>query len=170
MSIPYTYNIIKVDPLFRVMEVVYESPGRQTMHIGARLPYQGETTESVVKMYAPVAYWREQEAAVVVPALGGGSVTPPGPQPLTVEDFDRALTDHLDATARAKRYDNRISCAVRAGYPGPFQAEGAAFAAWMDACNAQAYALLAEVQAGTRPLPSSTQALIDLLPPMVWPT
>ena len=89
--------------------------------------------------------------------------------PLTVADFDNALTQHLDKTAQAKRYDNRITCALRAGYPGPFQAEGQAFAAWMDTCNAQAYSLLAEVQSGVRPLPESTQALIDALPPMVWP-
>lgn len=93
----------------------------------------------------------------------------PTVQPPTIPDFDRALSAHLDAVAQQRRYDNRISCAVRAGYPGPFQAEGQAFAAWMDACNAQAYTLLAEVQAGTRPLPTTTQALIDLLPPMVWP-
>lgn len=94
---------------------------------------------------------------------------PPPPQAPTFADFDAALTAHLDSTAQTKRYDNRITCALRAGYPGPFQAEGAAFALWMDQCNALAYTLLAEVQAGTRPLPSTTQALIDLLPAMVWP-
>lgn len=99
-----------------------------------------------------------------------GNTPDPIPQAtLTVADFDNALTQHLDKTAQAKRYDNRISCALRAGYPGPFQAEGQAFAAWMDACNAQAYTLLAEVQSGVRPLPESTNALIDALPPMVWP-
>lgn len=82
---------------------------------------------------------------------------------------DHALTIHLDTVAQARRYDNRITCALRAGYPGPFQAEGQAFAAWMDACNAQAYALLAEVQAGAREIPESPQALIDALPPMEWP-
>ena len=59
---------------------------------------------------------------------------------------------------------------LRAGYPGTFQAEGIAFAAWMDQCNALAYNLLAEVVAGTRPLPESPKALIDLMPPMVWPS
>lgn len=99
-----------------------------------------------------------------------GNTPEPYTEPaLTVADFDNALTQHLDKTAQAKRYDNRITCALRAGYPGPFQAEGQAFAAWMDTCNAQAYALLAEVQSGTRPLPESTKALIDALPPMVWP-
>lgn len=95
------------------------------------------------------------------------------PAPPSIEDrievFDAALVAHLDATARERRYDNRITCALRAGYPGPFQAEGIAFASWMDQCNALAYQLLAEVVAGTRPLPSSPQALIDMMPPMVWP-
>lgn len=95
---------------------------------------------------------------------------PPAPPALTVADFDAALTEHLDAAARARQYDNRITCALRAGYAGPFQAEGQAFALWMDNCNAMAYQFLAEVQGGTRSLPASTQALIDALPKMVWPS
>ena len=83
--------------------------------------------------------------------------------------FEAALDRHLDATAQARRYDNRITCALRAGYPGPFQPEGQAFALWMDACNLAAYTLLAEVQAGARPLPENTQVLIEALPPMMWP-
>ena len=96
------------------------------------------------------------------------------PPPPSLEEqiavFDAALVAYLDATARERRYDNRVTCAIRAGYPGPFQAEGIAFASWMDQCNALAYQLLAEVVAGTRPLPSSPQALIDLMPAMVWPS
>ena len=84
--------------------------------------------------------------------------------------FDAALVAHLDATARERRYDNRVTCALRAGYPGPFHAEGIAFAAWMDQCNALAYSLLAEVVAGTRPMPDSPQALIDLMPAIEWPS
>lgn len=82
---------------------------------------------------------------------------------------DAALSQHLDATAQSRKYDNRITCALRAGYAGPFQAEGAAFASWMDTCNAMGYQFLSEVQAGSRPMPSSEQELIDALPPMVWP-
>lgn len=95
------------------------------------------------------------------------------PEPPSLEEqiavFDAALVAHLDATARDRRYDNRVTCALRAGYPGPFQAESIAFASWMDQCNVLAYQLLAEVVAGTRPLPESPQALIDLLPVMIWP-
>jgi hypothetical protein len=81
MSITYTYEIISVNEAARCMEVVYTAQGRQTMHIGARLPYEGETVAAIIEMYAPVAYWREQEASVVVPALGGGEVVVPDPEP-----------------------------------------------------------------------------------------
>lgn len=84
--------------------------------------------------------------------------------------FDAALTEHLDSTAKQKRYDNRITCMVRAGFVGPFQAEGLAFATWCDSVNALAYAMLAAVQAGTAPMPDGPQAFIDTLPAMVWPT
>jgi hypothetical protein len=86
-----------------------------------------------------------------------------------VASYDQALSNHLDFVAQSKRYDTRITCAVRAGYPGPFQAEGAAFAAWMDDCNAQAYRMWAEIEAGTRLMFADTAEFIAALPPMVWP-
>jgi hypothetical protein len=77
MSIEYTYEIVAVDAAAKCMEVVYQASGRQTMHIGARLPYEGETLEAVVKMYEPVAYWLEQEREVVVPPVGAsGTIVP----------------------------------------------------------------------------------------------
>lgn len=92
MSIHYTYEIIRVDEQARAMEVVYASEGRQTMHIGARLPYEGESVEAVVQAYAPVAYWREQGASVVAPEVGArGSITAADPAalPLNYEALRR---------------------------------------------------------------------------------
>lgn len=86
-----------------------------------------------------------------------------------VSQYETALDAHLDATAREKRYTDRFTCALRAGYPGPWQAEGAAFADWMDRCNMYAYTLMQDVLAGTRPPPASTEAFIAELPDMVWP-
>jgi hypothetical protein len=94
---------------------------------------------------------------------------PPAPPVPTLEDFDSTLTAHLDSTAQQRRYDNRITCMVRAGFPGPFQAEGVAFATWCDTCNAFAYNFMAEVQAGTQPMPSSPAEFVAMLPVMVWP-
>lgn len=77
--------------------------------------------------------------------------------------------DLFDSTAQSKHYDNRITCALRAGYPGPFHDEGVAFATWMDNCNAQGYAMLAQVQAGTMAMPATVADALALLDPMVWP-
>ena len=80
MSIEYSYEVIAVDEAARVMEVVYTSPGRQTMRIGARLPYEGESLEAIIRMYAPVPIWTSQEAVVVPPAVGAtGQIAPPAP-------------------------------------------------------------------------------------------
>lgn len=70
MSITYNYEVVQVDTAARVMEVVYTSEGRQTMHISARLPYEGETLEAVIDMFSPVAYWRDQEAALMAVEVG----------------------------------------------------------------------------------------------------
>lgn len=87
----------------------------------------------------------------------------------TIASFDAALTNHLDTTAQTKRYDNRTTCALRAGYAGPFQAEGQAFASWMDACNWQAYQILTGVQSGDLTMPTVEEFIADL-PELVWPT
>lgn len=81
----------------------------------------------------------------------------------------QGMTELFDRTAQERNYDNRITCALRAGYPGPFNAEGVAFATWMDTQNAKAYTLLSQVGAGTMPMPSSVAEALALLDPMVWP-
>ena len=92
------------------------------------------------------------------------------PEP-TQADIILALTSALermyDAEAQSRRYDNRFTCALRAGYPGPFQSEGLAFASWMDSCNALGYQVMAECQAGTRAIPTEEEFL-GLMPRMEW--
>lgn len=78
------------------------------------------------------------------------------------------LEQFYDLIAQSKHYDNRLTCAIRAGYPGPFQAEGIAFGTWMDTCNAHAYQALVEIQAGLRTIPTIEEAIAEL-PQIVWP-
>jgi len=85
-----------------------------------------------------------------------------------IKAFDSALTQHLDSVAQSKKYDNRITCMVRAGFPGPFQKEAQLFAIWCDDCNYFAYDLLDKVQQGLEPIPESPQAFIDMLPVLEW--
>lgn len=87
---------------------------------------------------------------------------------ILVRRYDSALTVHLDKVAAERRYDNRITCSLRAGYPGPYQAEGIAFATWMDTCLYSAYELLQKIQAGTAAIPT-IEEFIASLPVLQWP-
>lgn len=104
-------------------------------------------------------------------AWDGAALTPPPaptPPPLTLADYDAALTAHLDAEAQTRRYADRVSCSVRAGYVGPFQAEGIAFAQWMDRQNQIAYQMLEDFMTGLIPQPT-VEEFIASLDVMVWP-
>lgn len=70
MNIEYTFEIISVDAAARCMEVVYSAEGHETMHVGARLPFEGESLEDVIKAYSPVLLWIERATPVVVPQVG----------------------------------------------------------------------------------------------------
>lgn len=77
MNITYAYTIINVDESARCMEVVYSAEGHQTMHIGARLPFEGEALEDVIKAFAPVPLWIELATPVVVPPVGASGTLAP---------------------------------------------------------------------------------------------
>lgn len=103
--------------------------------------------------------------------IGGVAVLSPAQLPadqamciLTV-----ALDRHIDSVALARGYDSRITCAMRAGYVNPWQAEAIAFGQWMDACYVIGLGIANGVKAGTRAIPTEAD-LIAELPPMVWPT
>lgn len=92
----------------------------------------------------------------------------PPTQAEVIASYTSALEAHYDEKARERKYDNRLTCTLRAGYAGPFQAEGTAFAIWMDNCNATVYGVLNDVISGLRSAPSITE-LISSLPVLVWP-
>lgn len=94
--------------------------------------------------------------------------TPEQQQAALVKSYDEALTAHFNRVAGERNYDSLVTATMRAGYEGPFKAEALAFAQWMDGCNIAGYALIAEVMAGTKPLPTIEEYLSSL-PPMVWP-
>lgn len=83
MSIAYTYKIIAVNEAARCMEVVYSAEGHQTMHIGARLPFEGEALEDVIKAFAPVPLWVELATPVVAPQVGLTGTVEPEPEVIT---------------------------------------------------------------------------------------
>ena len=107
MSIEYKYTIVSVNAEGRCMEVVYESEGHQTMHIGVRLAFEGERLEDVIEAFAPKQLWIEQQTPVVVPSVGASGIiadAPPVEEPISVEEktfvaiFPTRATGSIDAT------------------------------------------------------------------------
>lgn len=71
-EITYTYEIVRVDPENKVMDIQYTSPVHGSILVGARMPWEGETVEDIVRTYEPVRYWIEQTLNVAPVSAGAG--------------------------------------------------------------------------------------------------
>lgn len=70
MTIHYTYTITRVDAAARCMDVVFESPGRQSVAVCTRIPRKGESIDLVLDPYAPIGYWEELDQDLEIPEVG----------------------------------------------------------------------------------------------------
>ena len=90
----------------------------------------------------------------------------------TAEEIQQQLTAavqrHMDTTVQTRGYDNILSACsyVNTGIER-FDIEGAACRAWRSTVWDKCYAILAEVKAGTRAVPTAEE-LISELPKMEW--
>lgn len=76
----------------------------------------------------------------------------------------------LDAFASTRGYDGMLSlCSYAASAIPKFAAEGSYGVSARDATWATLYDILAEVEAGTRPIPAGFEEIEPELPPLVWP-
>lgn len=81
-----------------------------------------------------------------------------------------ATQQRLDDFAKTRQYDGILSACTYSTSPTPkFQAEGQYCVAQRDATWAKLYEMLAEVEAGTRPIPQSFADVEPELPALVWP-
>lgn len=113
----------------------------------------------------------QSEGKIIASDVKGRPVLVDRPAPTkeqVIKQYESALDAHLNAVAQSHRYDDRKTFALRAGYPGPYQAEGIAFAVWMDTCNVQAYGMLQSVLDGGKPMPTINE-MIAALPEFILP-
>lgn len=95
------------------------------------------------------------------------------PPPPTVAEiiatYTAAIQQRLDDFARTRNYDGILSaCTYATSLIPKFKAEGQYAVQARDNTWAAAYELLAEVEAGTRPMPTLDE-VIAALPELVWP-
>jgi len=107
---------------------------------------------------------------------GNTPLPPEAPAPVvpTTADIVAAVTlatqARLDTFARTRNYDNILSAATYATSTVPkFTAEGQYAVEARDSTWAALYQIMAEVQAGTRPMPESFADVEPLLPVLEWP-
>lgn len=96
-------------------------------------------------------------------------VDPPTPAQIQQEIID-ATQKRLDTFARTKGYDGILSACTYATSAVPqFQTEGQYCVSARDATWASLYQILAEVQTGTRPVPTGYADIEADLPVLEWP-
>lgn len=92
---------------------------------------------------------------------------PPAPSP-TIQDFTNAVQKRLDDFARSHNYDGILSLCTYATDPSPrFALEGQRGVDLRSSTWAACYQIMADVEAGKRPIPTIDE-FINELPPLSW--
>lgn len=126
-----------------------------------------------------VNYWLAHGDKHTVTAIGetvpeGAFLTEPEAPPPTPAEIEAAkvaiVQRHMDDAARALRYDDIATACTYADEPAvpKFQAEGQVFRAWRSEVWATCYAILDDVNAGLRDIPTDEELLAEL-PELVLP-
>lgn len=96
-------------------------------------------------------------------------VVPAPTQAQVIAVLTKAIQSRLDAFARTRNYDNIMSaCTYATSTVTKFATEAQYCVESRDATWSAAYTVLAEVEAGTRPIPSEAELLAEL-PTLAWP-
>lgn len=102
-----------------------------------------------------------------------GEITPP-PLPVKTEqqlidEYNLALMNLLDTTARQKSYKDSADCASYLNSTNiKWSAQARVFIKWRDECWAYALKVLDEIKKGQKERPS-LQSFIDAMPVFKWP-
>ena len=106
-------------------------------------------------------------------AFDGGFVAVPTPidSDKVQAEIVTATQQRLDDFARTRNYDGILSlCTYATSTVQKFQAEGQYGVTARDATWAKLYEMLAQVEAGTRPVPGGYADIEPELPVLAWPT
>lgn len=113
--------------------------------------------------------WARQWRVVALTSAEAQAATQAA-QASLIDAVSVATQARLDAFARTRNYDGILSaCTYASSTNAKFAAEGAYCMKARDDTWATLYAVLAQVQAGTRPMPSGYADIEPELPALTWP-
>lgn len=115
--------------------------------------------------------WIDAGNANIGDEWDGTSFSAPEVDPNIVKnDIIQQTQARLDVFAMTRNYDNILSACTYATSPTTkFATEGQYCVAQRDATWAKLLEILADVEAGTRPVPTGYAEIEPELPPLVWP-
>jgi hypothetical protein len=70
MDLPFTYVVTASDPDANYMRVAYSSPGKSTIEVGLRYPFDGEDPVTFIEDNAPQFHWELEGKAHVKVDVG----------------------------------------------------------------------------------------------------
>ncbi len=134
---------------------------------GGDAPYHVPCEGEFLPLFAEVDAWARAHPGQVSQEPEP-VVEPPTPERI-LASFTAAIQRHLDAFAQTRNYDGILSAATYATSTVPkFAAEGQYAVEARDATWARAYEILAQVESGSRPMPSIEEVVAEL-PSLTWP-
>ena len=157
-------NLKWVNPENTILECLVDIEGMGPTLFGAsdadHTPYAASILKSArAGEYGPITPY--QAPAVIEP--------PPIPSKELVASLAKAIQDQLDAFARTRNYDSMLSaCTYVTSTVAKFAKEAQYCVEARDSTWSAAYAILADVEAGTRPAPTAKE-LLAALPALAWP-
>jgi hypothetical protein len=152
-------------------------------------PYE-EADKTEAELFAPEGFssgdFRTNQFCIYDPAAGAFTKdqtaidlqeqrdNPPAPVPTPEQIQDEIVTatqQRLDDFAKTRNYDGILSACTYAADPNPkFAFEGQYCIDARGATWTKLYEIMAEVEAGTRPMPSGYADIEGDLPVLAWPT
>ena len=136
---------------------------------------ENNTVINVAVADEPLAHnWIASEIAAIGDAYENGQFIKPRPPQPSPEEIRTEIIDRtqkrLDDFAQTRNYDGILSLCTYATSTVPkFRAEGQYGVEARDATWAKLYEMLAEVEAGTRPMPTGFADIEPELPVLNWP-
>lgn len=131
-----------------------------------------DAVEITIEQHAVLLAGQSAGKQITTDTNGAPVLTDPAP-PTTAQieaAFTSEIQQRLDDFARTRNYDNILSaCTYATSTVAKFKTEGQACVDLRDATWAAAYNILANVQAGKRPMPTSIADIEADLPAAVWP-
>ena len=115
--------------------------------------------------------WREFIANPGIRKLVDGEVVVVDPiaAPATITDYENAIQNLVDSTARERQFRDAVTLASYIGSTKPkWAAEAQAFVAWRDNVWRYSYGELTKFQAGQRPQPT-VEKFLDEIARIAWP-